>query len=219
MRITLFVFLAFGLITLGCTSPQSQQQASSQSCPQLNCSACKTQCPQCPSCIVQCPQCPECIYNETTCAGFVNTITVTKYVCQNGTVVNNLSSCQSKITQTPPSLSLAFVSASDTTRYIHDPTITLTNNGQSAVNNLVFDVETDQGGQLIEAETDVYCLAGSTSVVGVNAGQSVRCYLNYMVYSGTNSNFGTGSTTVKVTVRQGADATPLATAEKTISIS
>ncbi len=171
--------------------------------------------------------------------------TVVKYQCADGSFVDSANLCPRSDTQTncpeldcsaygvevqsentnteiksvsEPNLLITINSASDTTRYLHNPTITIANEG-GAVNNLVYDVELYKSSKLIASDTDILYKSGSTSIRSIDTGDSVKGYLNIMIYSGNTDGFTTGTHTLKIIVRKGASAKPIATAEKEVTFS
>jgi len=159
-----------------------------------------------------------------------STVSVTKYQCYDGTIQSKLNDCPSisyvESSTTPIiedtvaniDLSVTINSASSTSSYIYEPVITLTNAGNSAVSNLVIDVEAYRDGKLIASEVGVTYISGSTYITSVPAGESVKGFLNLMIYNGSNNDFTSGTYLLKVIIRKGASATPIATAEKTVEI-
>ena len=116
----------------------------------------------------------------------------------------------------PVSLSLAIVTATDTARYIHNPVITVSNEGDNDVTNLVIEAELTKGGTVIESDSDALFMAGGSSIKSVPAGKTVKGYLNIMWYGGSVTD---GTYTLKVTARRGADATPLSSDSATVTVS
>jgi hypothetical protein len=115
----------------------------------------------------------------------------------------------------PSSLSLTIVIASDTTRYFHNPAITVSNEGDNDVTNLVIEAELYKEGTLVESDSDALFLAGGNSITSVPAGKTAKGYLNIMWYG---DNVPAGTYTLKVSVRRGADATPLASDSATVTV-
>jgi len=121
-----------------------------------------------------------------------------------------------EIQTAPVSLNLAITIASDTTRYIHNPVITISNEGNADVTNLVIEAELSKNGAIVESDSDALFLAGSDSIKSVPAGKTVKGYLNIMWYG---DNIPDGIYTLKVSARRGADATPLSSDSATVTIS
>ena len=116
----------------------------------------------------------------------------------------------------PVSLSLSIVTASSNARYIYQPVITVTNDGDTDVSNLVIEAELSKGGTVIESDSDALFMAGGNSIKSVPAGKTVKGYLNIMWYGGSVTD---GTYTLKVTARRGADATPLSSDSATVTVS
>jgi hypothetical protein len=222
MLIVLIAIL--GIFLTGCSETTVRYQCqdgsfvdSAESCAQVSC---QTNCPEID--YSQCPQtkCPD--LDCSLCSLQIKE--VTKYQCSDGTIKDKISDCSSVAVETEvnnknePDLSITINSASTTTRYLHQPTITISNEG-GAVDKLVYDVELYKSSKLIVTDTDVLYKSGSTSIRSIDSGDSVKGYLNVMIYSGNTEGFTTGTHTLKVIVRRGASATPLATAEKQVTFS
>lgn len=145
------------------------------------------------------------------------------YRCVDGSMKDNLEDCPPipNVTQPQPDIidiRATINSASDERRYIHNPTLTLTNAGASTVDNMVFDVEIYLGGKLITSETNVLYLSGGSSIESIPAGESTKGYLNLMIYERNTNGFTRGTYLLRVIVRKGTYANPIAVAEKTIEI-
>ncbi|MBU0471515.1 MAG: hypothetical protein KKF65_02750 [Nanoarchaeota archaeon] len=166
--------------------------------------------------------CPE--LDCSACGVDVPAKEIIKYQCADGTIKEKVSDCSTVSIETQtqntvePDLLITINSASDTTQYLHNPTITITNEG-SAVDNLVYDVELYKSSRLVASDTDIIYKSGRISIRSIDAGDSVKGYLNVMIYSGNTAGFTTGTHTFKVIVRRGASAKPIATAEKEVTFS
>ncbi|MBR9676871.1 hypothetical protein GOV04_01925 [Candidatus Woesearchaeota archaeon] len=167
--------------------------------------------------------CSQLSYPELTETKTIEKI-VTKYQCANGIIVESISECPSTSietqvsTNTNPDLLITINSASDTSRYLHNPTITVANEG-SSVSDLVFDIELYKNSNLVAVDTDVIYESGSNYITSVPSNDAVKGYLNVMIYNGNTEGFTSGMYTLKIIVRKGISAKPLATAEKQVTFS
>lgn len=155
--------------------------------------------------------------------------TIIKYQCIDGTIADKISDCSTinlisdesnhlENTVEEPDLLVTINSPSSSSKYLHNPIITISNEGGS-VTNLVFDVELYRGTKLVASESNVYYMAGGSSIVSINANDSVKGYLNIMIYNGNSADFTPGNYVLKLIVRRGASAKSLATVEKEVTFS
>ncbi len=166
---------------------------------------------------------------------------VAQYVCPDGSIQNSSEACSrsapapivttqasetTAITAAPtqpitPALSLLIVSPTDQGNKIHNSVVEITNNGDNKITDLVFDVELYKDGQLVLAETGALYLISSADIFGISsveARSSVRGHLNLFWYNNNIPHFTDGTYTLKVIVRKGADATPLASDQKDVIV-
>jgi hypothetical protein len=116
-------------------------------------------------------------------------------------------------------LSATITSASIGSQYIVEPILILTNAGSSAVSNIVIDVELYRGGKLIVSQAGVLYVSGTSNFIeSVPAGESTKGWLNLHIYKDNTNDFTPGTYLLRVIIRKGASAVPIATAEKTVEV-
>lgn|GEM_PF-2840185 len=114
----------------------------------------------------------------------------------------------------PISIDLAIVTASASTRYVLNPVITISNEGDNDLENLVIDAELSRNGALVKSVSDALFLSGGSSIDSIAAGKTVKGYLNIMWYNDISS----GTYTLKISARRGADAISLSSDSTTVTI-
>lgn len=128
------------------------------------------------------------------------------------------SSLQETTIEEPIQLEATIFSTSTEKTTIHNPILILKNNGRSEIENIGIDAELYKGNELIVAKSVVSYRANiDTYIHEVPPGESVRGELIIYWYNG-NVELPPGRYLLKVLVRKGANAIPIAIAEKKVTI-